>query len=125
VPEVYKFVKAHPEINNLIILRGDDDYPAAGIPIARAEDVLWAGYHNRNIFNGYSGYTPPEYFNTYWDFIDFQANDIPKMQKLGIKYIVVDKQLSVGKKNGHTPGDVDKLVKTKLYEDQRYALYKL
>jgi hypothetical protein len=125
IPEVYKFVKTHPEIDNLIILRGDDDYPGAGIPTARAEDVLWAGYHNRNVFNGYSGYTPPEYFNTYWDLIDFHADDIPKMQKLGIKYVVVDKQLSVQTKNAHMPSEVDKVVKTKLYEDGRYALYKI
>lgn len=125
VPEVYRFIKDRPEINDLIILRGDNDYPGTTMPIARAEDVMWAGYHNRNIFNGYSGYTPPEYFHTYWDLIDFHADDIPKMQQIGIKYIVVDKQLSVETKNAHMPDNVDKLVKDKLYEDDRYALYKL
>jgi hypothetical protein len=124
VPQVYQFIKERPEINNLIVLRGDEDYPNAPIPIARAEDILWSGYHNRNIFNGYSGYTPSEYFNQYWDFIDFEADDIDKMRKLGIRYLVVDKQLSVVK-NTHMPDAVKQLVGNKLYEDERYSLHRL
>lgn len=125
VPAVYKFIKERPEINNIVVLRGDDDYPGAPIPIARAEDVLWAGYHNRNIFNGYSGYTPPEYFNTYWDFLDFQSDDVEKMKQLGLEHIVIDKQLTTIKKHSHMIGNVERFVGNKLYEDDRYALYRI
>ena len=123
VPAVYKYIKNHPEVDDIVILRSVDDYPGAPIPVMRAEDVLWAGYHNRNIFNGYSGYTPPSYFETFYDFVYLQPDDIPKMQKLGLKYVIIDKQLSAPR-----PFLIDaaaQLFPDKVYEDKRYVLYKI
>ncbi len=123
VPSVYKFVAQNKGINNLVILRSDRDYPGAAIPIARAEDVLWAGYHNRNIFNGYSGYEPKAYGPTYGDFVDFDLSDIEKMKTLGLQHIIIDKQLSTS-----DPSLVHKVEGTglrKLYEDDRYVLFKI
>jgi hypothetical protein len=120
---VYQFVKDHPDINNIIVLRGDEDYPHAPIPTARAEDVLWSGYHNRNIYNGYSGYTPPNYFIDYGDYKDFEPNDIPKMKAVGLRYVIVDKLLSNNRP--HLAENLRKNLSPKLYEDERYALYKL
>ncbi|HSX34919.1 MAG TPA: hypothetical protein VLF62_04715 [Candidatus Saccharimonadales bacterium] len=123
IPAVYKYIKQHPQIDDIVILRSVDDYKGAPIPVMRAEDVLWAGYHNRNIFNGYSGYTPPSYFETLYDFVYLQADDIPKMQKLGLKYVIIDKQLSAPR-----PFLIDaaaSLFPDKVYEDKRYVLYKI
>jgi hypothetical protein len=123
IPAVYKYIKQHPHIDNIVILRSVDDYPGAPIPVMRAEDVLWAGYHNRNIFNGYSGYTPPSYFETFYDFVYLQPDDLPKMRKLGLKYVIIDKQLSAPR-----PFLIDaaaQLFPDKVYEDKRYVLYKL
>lgn len=120
VPAVYQYIKEHKEINDIVILRSVDDYPGAPIPVMRAEDVLWAGYHNRNIFNGYSGYTPPMYFETFYDFVYLEPDDIPKMQKLGLRYALIDKQLSAPR-----PFLIEaaaQLLPNKVYEDSRYVL---
>ncbi|HSX16794.1 MAG TPA: hypothetical protein VLH86_01695 [Patescibacteria group bacterium] len=122
IPAVYKLVKSDPAIDNLIVLRSDPDYPGAPIPVARTEDVLWAGYHNKNIFNGYSGFTPPHYASDYADFVNLEPNDVPKMQKLGLRYVIVDKQLS------HNPQlltEARQLFPHKVYEDDRYVLFKM
>lgn len=123
VPDVYKFISKDQKINDIVVIRADADYPKAVIPTARAEDVLWAGYHNRNIFNGYSGYEPPSYGKQYADFVDFQADDVPKLKKLGIDYVLVDKQLSTS--NPQLSDTVNSILPNKVYEDNRYALFKI
>ena len=75
VPKVYNFIKSNKSVNDILVLRADTDYPGATIPVVRAEDVLWAGYDNRNIFNGYSGYTPAEYFSEYGGFQNFNQSE--------------------------------------------------
>ncbi len=123
VPKVYQYIGAHKEVDDIVIISADEDYAHAPIPVARAEQVLWAGYHNKNIFNGYSGYTPPEYFNQLYDFMKFDASDVPKMQALGLRYVLVDKQLG-----SHDPQLIDKVrevLHQKVYEDNRYSLFKL
>ncbi len=122
IPKIYQYIKDRPEINNLIILRSDSDYPGAPIPVVRAEDTLWAGYHNRNIYNGYSGYEPKPYQTTYIDFVDFQNDDVKEMKKLGLRYIVLDKRLS---SNGDLTERVSSASLTEIYEDNRYKLLKL
>jgi hypothetical protein len=121
VPAVYKRIKDDKSINDIIILRTQKDYSYATLPIAQAEDVLWAGYHNKNIFNGYSGYQPPEYAPTLQDFTDLQPNDIVKMKALGLRYVLIDKQLS----NKQLPQEATTIFPTKVYEDSRYILYKI
>lgn len=123
VPAVYKYIKEQDEIDNIVILRTVDDYPGAPIPVMRAEDVLWAGYHNKNIFNGYSGYTPPMYFETWYDFVYLEADDILKMQKLGLKYVLIDKQLSAPRP--FLMDAANQLLPDKVYEDDRYVLHRL
>jgi hypothetical protein len=123
IPAVYSYVKEHPDVDNLIVLRSDKDYPGAPMPIARTEDVLWAGYHNRNIFNGYSGYEPPKYMRNYKDFIDLQADDLGQMRKLGLKHVIIDKRLST--EHPELIQSAAQLLPTKLYEDDRYVLYRL
>ncbi len=123
IPAVYSFIKSHPQINNIIVLRADIDYPGAVLSTARLEDVLWAGYHNRNIFNGYSGFEPPTYKKDYADFVDFAPSDVAKMQHLGLRYVLVDKQLSTS--NPTFVSTIDQTLKNKTYQDDRYALYEL
>lgn len=123
VPQVYRFIKDTPEVNNIVILNPNYDYPGAPIPIARAEQVMWSGYHNKNIFNGYSGYTPKNYEQDFEDFVDFQADDIPKLRSRNIEYVLVDKELSSQKP--WVNDRVAALLPTKVYEDQRYSLYKV
>lgn len=123
VPDVYKLVHDDPNINNIVILRTQTDYPYAGIPIARVEDVMWAGYHNKNIFNGYSGFEPKGYKEMLADFIDLQNDDPAKMKALGLKYVIIDKQLSQDNPNQKTKADA--LFSNKVFEDQRYILYRI
>jgi hypothetical protein len=123
IPKVYTFIKSHEEINNIVIVAADKDYPLAPIPTARAEQVLWSGYHNKNIFNGYSGYTPPDYFSQYDDFVDFHPDDVSKMKALHLKYVLVDKQLSSSKPD--LAKSVNAALPNKTYEDSRYALFKI
>lgn len=123
IPSVYIYIVKNPSINNFVILRTDKDYPGAPIPVARAEDTLWAGFHNRNIFNGYSGYEPKQYAQQYLDFVDFQPDDIPELKALGLKYIIVDKQLSTS--NPSIDESVGESVQKKVYEDTRYVLFKI
>jgi hypothetical protein len=123
IPKVYEYVKSHEEVNNIIILNADYDYPKAPIPIARAEQVLWAGYHNKNIFNGYSGYTPPNYDREFEDFVDFTAEDIPKLKEQHLDYVLVDKLLMTTKP--WVNERVASQLPHKVYEDERYALYKV
>jgi len=123
VPAVYKFIKEHKEINNIVIIAGDNDYKDVQVPTARAEWVLWAGYHNRNIYNGYSGYTPPSYFEQYGDFKNLDNKDITQMKALDIRYVIIDKLLSSTKPE--LIGNAESLMPEKLYEDERFALFKI
>ena len=123
VPAVYQYIKDHNEVSSLVILRSNNDYPKAPIPVVRAEDVLWAGYHNKSIFNGYSGYEPPEYGKQYADFVDFHPDDIQKLRDLGVRYVLVDKLLSPSQSG--LLSAVSSALPNKVYEDGRYALYKL
>jgi hypothetical protein len=123
IPELYKRIQTDQNIDNILILRTQADYPDAGIPVARVEDVLWAGYHNKNIFNGYSGFEPPSYAETLEDFTNLEPDDPLKMRNLGLQYVVIDKELSQDQ-----PDQMRKatsLFTEKIYEDQRYALYKI
>lgn len=123
IPKVYKLIRSDRDIDNLVILAADKDYPGATIPVARAEQVLWAGYHNKNIFNGYSGYTPQNYFSDLDDFTDFSDDDVPKMKARGLRYVLVDKLLSSTQPNLNAR--IHKTLTEKTYEDERYALYKI
>jgi hypothetical protein len=123
IPKVYMFIKSHKDIDDIIVLAADKDYPGATIPVARAEQVLWAGYDNKNTFNGYSGYTPPEYFAQYADFVDFHQDDIAKMKAQHLRYVLVDKQLSSS--NPDLVKNVARVLPDKVYEDNRYALFKI
>lgn len=123
IPAVYKYIKKDGSIKNFIVLASDPDYPRAPIPVARAEWVLWAGYHNKNIFNGYSGYTPKNYFDQYGNFLDFDQADINEMKRIGLDHVLVDKELS--KNDPRTEAGTRKLLGNPEYEDRRYVLYKL
>jgi hypothetical protein len=123
VPGVYKYIKEHKEVDNIVIIHGDSGYPGEKIPVARAEWVLWAGYHNKNIFNGYSGYEPKNYLSDYIEFKDLDQGDIKKMQRYGLRYVVIDKQLSATRWNLVTRSRA--FFPEKLYEDRRYILFKL
>lgn len=126
VPPVYKFIKNDRNINNIIILSSDWDYPGSeGLPTKLPEQVLWAGYHNKNIFNGYSGYLPPSYYPDFYDFVDFQQNDIPKLKKYDLRYVMVDKQLSTS--NPQLAVQVSSILgsNNKVYEDKRFAIFRV
>jgi hypothetical protein len=125
VPPVYGYIYNHKNIDNILILSADADYKGAQIPTALPEDDLWAGYDNRNIFNGYSGYSPPSYYPEYYNFLNFRADVVPQIKSKGIKYILVDKLLS------SSNPQLTNIVSTVLgsghiiYSDNRYDLYKL
>ena len=126
IPPVYKFIKDDDRINNIVVLAADFDYPGAGgIPTQLPEVTMWAGYHNKNVFNGYSGYLPPDYYPTYWDFLDFKPDDIIKLKQKDLRYVLVDKQLSTS--NPDLADQVSTVLGSKntVYQDQRYILFKV
>jgi hypothetical protein len=124
VPAVYKYIKAHEEIDYIVVIIGDSDYPGAIAPTAQAEWALWAGYDNRYTFNGYSGYQPPDFMPTLIDFKDLDAQDVSTMKRLGLKYVLIDKQLSVT-----NPALVESarnlFAGNLVYHDERFDLYKI
>jgi hypothetical protein len=125
VPPVYKLIKDDKRIDNIIVLAADFDYPKAGIPIELPEITLWAGYDNKNTFNGYSGYLPPDYYPRYWNYLDFGAEDIAVLKKDNLHYVMVDKQLSTGNPNLASQV-INTLGKSHVvYQDKRYVLVKV
>lgn len=125
IPRVYSYIVTHPEIDDIVILRGNDDYANAPVPTAQTEDVLWAGYHNRNIFNGYSGYTPPEYMSEYINMINFTPAVIPEMHSLRLRYVLIDKLLSgPTSRKPQLLHDVSQAFPM-VYQDDRYALFRI
>jgi len=122
-PAVYKYVKDHPEIDDIIVLQAQD-YPNVSFWFARTEVVLWAGYHNRNVFNGYSGYIPKTFESDYSDFVNLDADDPEQMKSIGLKYVIVDSELY--KNKPEVLKNVPNILGDKpLYSDDRYSLYKL
>ena len=121
VPPVYEYIEQHHEVDNIVILQATN-YPDTAIEFARPETVLWAGYANKNIFNGYSGYTPPRYFEDYADYVNFDRSDIPKFRTIGLHYVVLDKQLM--KNKSEAEANLYRLL-PKVYEDGRYVLFKV
>ena len=128
IPAAYSYIRSHKDIDNIVVLAADSDYYgnyAEDVPVRDTvyEQVLWAGYDNKNTFNGYSGYFPPGYGDQMDDFIDFSVDDIEKMQALGLRYILVDMGRSMSR-----PDLVERIQKAgtkEVYKDQRFALYKL
>lgn len=122
IPAVYRYVH-ESDVDNIVILNADYDYPGAVIPFARAEQVLWAGYHNKNIFNGYSGYTPPDYVKDFEDYIDFDIQDVEELKSRGIRFVLVDKLLMTTKPwvRDRVASHVNQID----FEDDRYTLFRL
>jgi hypothetical protein len=126
IPAVYKFIKNDKSVDDIIILSSDWDYPGAGaVPVKLPEQVLWSGYHNKNIFDGYSGYLPPDYYPQFYDYVDFRPNDVAKLKKQHLRYVMVDKQLSQSRP--YLAGDVGRILGKdhKVYEDKRFVIYKV
>ncbi len=123
IPKVYKYIKNNDSIDRILILNTDLDYKDAPLPIARAEQVLWAGYHNKNIFNGYSGYEPAQYKTQLGDFKDFTTEDVPKLKKLGIRYVLLDKSLVSKTPDLHI--SLDRILPARIYSDERFNLYQI
>jgi hypothetical protein len=126
IPPVYQYVKSHDEVNNILILAADFDYPNAGaIPVELPEETMWSGYHNKNIYNGYSGYLPPDYYPRYYDYLQFTSEDVPVLKKDDLRYVLVNKQLSTSNPDLANqvaavlgPGHV-------VYQDKTYVLFKV
>ena len=127
IPAVYKFIKTQKSVNNIIILAADFDYPQAGaIPVELPEETMWSGYHNKNIFNGYSGYLPPDYYPQYYNFLDFRPAVVPLLKQANLRYVLVDKLLSTS-----NPGLANQVSSVLggpshvVYQDSRYVLFKV
>lgn len=123
IPEVYRFVENNPQINNIVIVRTQKDYPNIGLPTARIEDVLWSGYHNRNIFNGYSGYEPPAYKAGLKDYTDLQIDDVTEMKSQNLQYYLVDTLLS--QDSPDILKNTESILGKSVYSDSRYSLFKI
>jgi hypothetical protein len=125
-PPVYTYIKSHDDVNNILILASDFDYPEAGpIPVELPEEVLWSGYHNKNIFNGYSGYLPPDYYERYYNYLKFGPEDVSVLRKDDLRYVLVNKQLSTS-----NPKLAEQVATTLgpghlVYQDKVYVLFKV
>jgi hypothetical protein len=128
IPKVYEYIHNNPAVNDIIVLAPDNNYPGQTYlpkPFLNGvfEQVLWAGYDNKNTFNGYSGYFPPSYSNEINEFDNFQASDLPKMKALGLRYILVDKLLSSSEPS--LVNNISSAGPVKVYQDSRYVLFKI
>jgi hypothetical protein len=125
IPAAYKFIKNDKAIKNYIVLASDDKRDYANVPYERAiqSELIWAGYTNKNMFNGTSGYIPPNYYPQYISFLTFTPSTINQLLAMNIHYLVVDKQLS---QTGTLVQNTSYLLHSNLiYSDQRYNIYKL
>ena len=126
IPAAYKFIHNDKAISNYIVLASDNhtDYPNVPYDSSISSELIWAGYDNKNMYNGTSGYIPPNYYPQYISFLNFNQNTINQISKLGINYIVIDKLLSV-----NHPSLINNakalLSKDQVYSDNRYVIYKL
>lgn len=121
-PAVYEYIKNKKDIDSVIVLQAKE-YPNVGFWFARTEVVLWAGYHNKNVFNGYSGYIPPTFESDYSDFVNLDKDDPSQMKSMGINYVVLDTELYSNKP--HVLVNADSILGSPIYKDERYKLYKL
>lgn len=121
IPKVYQFIKNDKQINDYIVLQ-DTNYGLTS-EFSRPETVLWAGYDNKNVFNGYSGYTPPAYFTEYDNFVNFTPSEAPQMKALGLRYVVVDKLLTKAKPQ--LLPTISKVFPDEVYHDSRYDIFKI
>jgi hypothetical protein len=124
IPAAYSFIKNNKSIDNYIVLASDDKRDYSNVPFERAiqSELIWAGYTNKNMFNGTSGYIPPNYYPEYESFLNFNGTTINQLLSMHIHYLVIDKQLSGTEliNNSH------ELLKTnEIYVDSRYSIYKL
>jgi hypothetical protein len=122
VPKIYSFISKNPKIDDIIVLQAEE-YPSVPFWTARTETILWAGFDNRNTYNGYSGYTPPKYFSQYSSFVNFNQNTPTEMKNIGIKYVIIDKLLYSNKKD--ILSSSIQVFGNPLYQDDRYLLFKL
>ena len=122
IPEVYRVIKNREDIDNIIVLQARE-YPGVNFWFARTEVVLWAGYHNKNVFNGYSGYIPPTFEADYSDFVNLDEDDPGQMRSAGLKYVVLDSELYTNKP--HVLVNADNILGIPIYKDERYKIYKL
>jgi hypothetical protein len=123
IPPVYTFIKSNPEIDRLIVLHADADYPNTPWKVIEPEEAMWAGYTNRRIFNGYSGYFPPGYARDLEFFNSLKPEIKPKLQQYDLHYALIDKRLSQSQ-----PEFILKarsLWSQPIYQDDRYELFKL
>jgi hypothetical protein len=128
IPPVYKYIHNNPAVNDIIVLAPDNNYPGQTYlpaPFLNGvfEQVLWAGYDNKNTFNGYSGYFPPNYNSEINQFDNFQASDLPEMKALGLRYILVDKLLSSSEPS--LVNNISHAGLVRVYQDKRYVLFKI
>jgi hypothetical protein len=128
IPKAYKLIHDSPKINNIVVLTPDYNYPnqqfiAPPFYNGVFEQLLWAGYDNKNTFNGYSGYFPKTYNSDMAEFNNFQAGDLPLIRSLGIQYILVDKLMSTSDPN--IVGKITSANTTIVYQDSRYCLIKI
>lgn len=123
-PAVYRYIKDNPDIDNILILTANDEYQGSvGHGMARFEQVLWAGYHNKNIFNGYSGYEPLGYESDIAIFLALDNNALNRMYESKIHYILTDKELNHS--NPEFLVKLERLANNIVYSDNRYSLYAL
>jgi hypothetical protein len=138
IPAVYEYIKSRRYIDNYIVLHADEDYPNAPWRVAEPEHSMWAGYVNRKVFNGYSGYFPPSYESDLRFFKSLSPEVAEKLKRYGyriflvdqsvitqygLRYVLVDKTLSQS-----DPDYIEKareLWPERIYLDDRYELFKL
>lgn len=124
IPAAYKYIKNNKAVDNYLVIATDDvrDYP---VPFERAlsSELLWAGYTNKDMVNGSSGYVPPDYYGNYYEFIKLDKSSVSLMHQLNIHFVLIDKSLCT-----NDPAIIERanaLLGGKVYSDERYTLYKV
>jgi len=83
MPEVYRQLEKMPGGVVLEVPMGDENI--------ETERMLFSLYHRKKLVNGFSGFTPPEYYVMRdWVNDGISGEEIERIKKMGVDYIIYD-----------------------------------
>lgn len=97
IPAVYRYIRTQPQVDKLVIIASQDVSPGESNYVR--EQMLWAGYHGRYMYNGHSAFVPRDYQATMRSYYDLSGDDFASMRSKGLGYVLVDKKASTAATN--------------------------
>ncbi len=121
-PQVYKWLKDQP--GNVILEYPMYTWGAGDIAKTESYRMIYSLYHRKNLVNGYSGFSPPEWEKLVSRVdINFPNEEINKeLSVLGVNYVIVDKIQS----DESVKGEIRENYKSSIaWEDKGYLVLRI